>query len=314
MKECAGQELGSRSLGSLGSTSLGNLYLEVVVASCGGAYVILASLLNLDGGDVQAVLDAALSGGVNNAAVCVVEVNLSAVATAYPPNGESCRTVCGKLDSILYQCALNLGLAAHVESLGCGITVCEVLVAENNKAPEKPVKYKQSKLIPTVIITADYEMPRVFAQTARRDLNIPYIMILSNAKDPEAELVFMAPKATKAVSLKAKDLSKLLAYLRARDVIILGNTEYVPAFYSLAIPKTSRKVVIADTDWQVNAVKLSNVLNSGKIFDAYLKYEAARKADLEQKRAAYKKAELEKAAAIEKARQLKSEVIEAEAN
>ena len=187
-------------------------------------------------------------------------------------------------------------------------------VAENNKAPEKPVKYKQSKLIPTVIITADYEMPRVFAQTARRDLNIPYIMILSNAKDPEAELVFMAPKATKAVSLKAKDLSKLLAYLRARDVIILGNTEYVPAFYSLAIPKTSRKVVIADTDWQVNAVKLSNVLNSGKIFDTYLKYEAARKADLEQKRAAYKKAELEKAAAIEKARQLKSEVIEAEAN
>ncbi len=187
---------------------------------------------------------------------------------------------------------------------------------EQNKAPEKPVKYKLSKLIPAVIITADYEMPRVFTQTARRELNVPYIMILGNAKDPapETEMVFMAPKATKAVSLKAKDLSKFLAYLRARDVIILGNTDYVPAFYSLAIPGTSRKVVIADADWQVNAVKLSNVLNSGKIYDSYLKYEAARKADLEQKRAAYEKAEQEKAAAIEKARQLKHQVIEAEAN
>ena len=97
-------------------------------------------------------------------------------------------------------------------------------------------------------------------------------------------------------------------------MIILGNTDYVPAFYSLAVPKTSRKVVIADADWQVNAVKLSNVLNSGKIYDSYLKYEAARKADLEQKRAAYEKAEQEKAAAIEKAQQLKSRMIEAEAN
>lgn len=187
---------------------------------------------------------------------------------------------------------------------------------ELNKAPEKPVKYKLSKLIPTVIITADYEMPRVFAQAARRELNVPYIMILGNGKDPdpEAEMVFMAPGATKAVPLKAKDLSKFLAYLRARDVIILGNTDYVPAFYALAVPKTSRKVMIADADWQVNAVKLSNVLNSGKIYDSYLKYEAARKADLEQKRAAYEKAEQEKAAAIEKAQQLKSRMIEAEAN
>ena len=72
--------------------------------------------------------------------------------------------------------------------------------------------------------------------------------------------------------------------------------------------------MIADADWQVNAVKLSNVLNSGKIYDSYLKYEAARKADLEQKRAAYEKAEQEKAAAIEKAQQLKSRMIEAEAN
>lgn len=187
---------------------------------------------------------------------------------------------------------------------------------ESMKAPEKPVKYKESKLIPTVIITADYEMPRVFTQVARLELDVPYIMILGNAKepDPEAEMVFIAPKATKAVKLKAKDLSKLLAYLRARDVIILGNTDYVPAFYALAVPATSRKVVIADADWQVNAVKLSNVLNSDKIYQAYQQYEADRKAEKEEKRAAYEQAEQEKAAAIEKARQLKGEVVEAEAN
>lgn len=184
------------------------------------------------------------------------------------------------------------------------------------KTPPTPPKYKQSKLIPTVIITADYEMPRVFVQAARRELNIPYIVILGNAKEPnpEADLIFFAPNAKKPVQLKAKDLSKLLVYLRARDVIILGNTDYVPAFYALAIPKTSRKVVVADADWQVNAVKLSNILNSAKIYEAYLKYEADRKAELEEKRAAYEAAEREKAAAIEKAKRLKDEVVEAEAN
>ena len=76
---------------------------------------------------------------------------------------------------------------------------------EKSKAPEKPVQYKLSKLIPTVIITADYEMPRVFAQAARRELNVPYIMILGNGKDPdpEADLVFLVPGAKEAVKLKA---------------------------------------------------------------------------------------------------------------
>ncbi len=187
---------------------------------------------------------------------------------------------------------------------------------EEKKAKEsKPVVYKASKLIPYVLLTANYEIPRVFAETARKQLNVPYIIILDNSKAPaaDAKAVFFPPKAEKPVMIQAKDISKLLAYLRARDVVILGNTDCVPAFYAKAVPAGSRKIMVNSADWRLNAIKLSNILGSNKITKSLEQYRERRAAELEQKRIAYEEAQQRKAEAIRDAEKSEQELVEAEA-
>ncbi len=187
--------------------------------------------------------------------------------------------------------------------------------AEQEKQAKKHVVYKASKLIPYVLITADYEIPRIFAETARKQLNVPYIILLDNSKTPtaETEAVFFSPKAIRPMWIKAKDISKLLAYMRARDVIILGNSDYVPAFYQKAVPATSRKILVNSADWRLNAVKLSSIMNTDKITEAFETYRDRRAAELEQKRSEYENDKRAKAQAIEKASRSEQALIDAAA-
>ena len=134
----------------------------------------------------------------------------------------------------------------------------------------------------------------------------------SRQPSPTARAVFFPPRAKKPVYLLAKDLSKLLAYLRARDVIILGNADYVPSFVALAVTRPSRTIMITDADWKVNAVKLGNILNSDKIINAYRGYMNRLEADRKAKRAAFEKAEKEKEEAIRNADNRQREMVEAE--
>ena len=187
--------------------------------------------------------------------------------------------------------------------------------AENEAgAARKEPNYKASRLIPYVIITANYKIPALLVETARKQLNVPYIVLVDDVRqpNPDARAVFFPPRAQKPVYLPAKDLSKLLAYLRARDVIILGNSDYVPSFVALAVTRPSRTIMITDADWKVNAIKLSNILNSDKIINAYRNYMNRLEADRKAKRAAFEKAEKEKEEAIRNADTRQREMMETE--
>ncbi len=195
--------------------------------------------------------------------------------------------------------------------------VDQSIQAEEKAAEEtKHVVYKRSKLIPYVLLTANYEIPRIFAETARKQLDVPYIILLDSSKTPtvDAEAVFFPPNVQEPIRIKAKDISKLLAYLRARDVIILGNTDYVPAFYQKAVPAVSRKLIVNSADWRLNAIKLSNILNTDKITKTFAQYRERRAAELEQKRADYEKAQQVKAEAIKNANKSEQALIDAAAH
>ncbi len=145
--------------------------------------------------------------------------------------------------------------------------------------------YKKCKLIENIILTADYQVPRMLAETACNELNVPYLLIMGDAKQPDinTQIMFFAPGSGEPLVINAKDLSKFLAYIRARNVIILGNADYVPAFYSKAIPAASRRIRITDADWQVNSVYLSSVLRSDKPGKAYRAFLEQRTNDLKNK-------------------------------
>jgi len=183
-------------------------------------------------------------------------------------------------------------------------------------APDKRPNYKSSRLIPYLIITANYKVPAILVQTARRDLKVPYVVIIDDARQPNSETraVFFPPKASKPVNILAKDLSKLLAYLRVRDVIILGNSDYVPSYYAMAVPSCSRTLMITDPDWKVNAYKLDNILNTNKISQAYRGYINSLEAERKAKREAFEKAEKAKQDAIREAEEKQRAMVSSEEN
>ena len=86
-----------------------------------------------------------------------------------------------------------------------------------------------------------------------------------------------------ALMIRAEDLSRFLAYLRPRNVIILGNSDVVPPIYSLAVPSGTRLIQVNDRAWKVNAIRLDDLLNtSPAIYNAYRKYNKARMVQAEQ--------------------------------
>ncbi len=179
--------------------------------------------------------------------------------------------------------------------------------AECDKKPKKKPVYRNSKLIPSLILTVDYEYPRHFAELACSQLNVPYLMIIDEVTepDPNTRIVFYTPRSGNTPTLiLAKDLAKFLAYLRPRDVILLGSEDILPKFFALAVPKSSKTILINSIDWDFNAMALSDTLRSDIFKKAY-----KRSADeLQQKRQAVENAKKELKAAEEKAKRLEQEL------
>ena len=114
-------------IGSIGlGSSQSNLQLEQVVAALGQAQIVGASLGQLEGIDVQSILNRIRSGGsLGNCACSIVDGHGTAVAAGYPPNLHSSGSAGSELDGIEH--AVGIGLTAEAQPLGSGIAVGELL-------------------------------------------------------------------------------------------------------------------------------------------------------------------------------------------
>ena len=166
--------------------------------------------------------------------------------------------------------------------------------APKKPAPEKkaPV-YKISRLIPYVLIVTNYGIPRFLAEYCCKNLNIPYLMIVDKTPKPDANarIALCLPKAKEPIWLTAKDLSRLLAYMRPREVILLGDADKMPTYYRKAVPETSRMFVVNDTDWSENTLRLSSIIRADRLKKAYRDYIIQRDREHEQKRKNLKNAQ-----------------------
>lgn len=157
-------------------------------------------------------------------------------------------------------------------------TVNEKEKLPEEKAEKKKTTYKASKRIPYLILTSNYATPCFLADTARKKAKCPVIVVPEALPVPEkGTLLAVRMPGDEAMMIRAEDLSKFLAYLRPRNVIILGNSDVVPPIYSLAVPSGSKLIQVNDRAWKVNAVRLDDLLNtSPSIYHAYRKYNKER--------------------------------------
>ena len=155
-------------------------------------------------------------------------------------------------------------------------------VNEKEPAPEKKAEkktaYKESKLIPYLILTSNYATPLFLAETARKKTKCPLIVVPEDLPAPEkGTLLTVRMPGENDLMIRAEDLSRFLAYLRPRNVIILGNDDVVPPIYSLAVPAGSALIQVNDRAWKVNAIRLDDLLNTAPyIYHAYRKYNKQR--------------------------------------
>ena len=156
-------------------------------------------------------------------------------------------------------------------------TVNEKEDVAEKKAEKKPV-YKASKLIPYLILTSNYATPLFLAETAQKKTKCPVIVVPEALPFPEkGTLLTVRMPGDETVMIRAEDLSRFLAYLRPRNVIILGNSDVVPPIYSLAVPSGSKLIQVNDRAWKVNAIRLDDLLNtSPSIYHAYRTYNKQR--------------------------------------
>lgn len=155
--------------------------------------------------------------------------------------------------------------------------------SQKNDSLDEPVKYKTHYPINFLIMTSNYESPRKLAEIARLNKEVSYILL--PAKTTSDPIIFIPPKAGNAIEVPAGDLSRFIAFMRPKTVIVLGDETIVPEQYRKAIPEKTRVANIGEPTWKVNAIMLGNILNYQKVpalYDEYLKEKAAQ-AQLDRK-------------------------------
>ena len=137
--------------------------------------------------------------------------------------------------------------------------------------PAKPApsqtKYRKNVPIKFVMITSNYPTARFLADQSREKANCTIIVVPEGLPFPERGtlLTVIPARSDDAFSIRAEHLSRVLAYLRPLNVIMLGNDKVLPPFYRPAIPSSCNVINVTDTAWHVNAQILDNLFNTRSI-------------------------------------------------
>lgn len=138
------------------------------------------------------------------------------------------------------------------------------------EAPEQP-KYKQHYPIPNLIITRNYESPRKLAEIARKEKDVPFILLPVN-DTAESEILFFPSNSGYITKIERENLSKFIAFLRPKNTIFLGDETFVPNAYRLAVPEKFKTTDISDKNWKINSLILGNRIGLTAMPKLYQKY------------------------------------------
>lgn len=125
--------------------------------------------------------------------------------------------------------------------------------------------------INTLIITANYRNPLLLAELVQTQNRQPYILVPAT-QDIEQDIVYFCPSHPKAPALQVRkaDFARFVQFVNPQQVIILGDTTYVPQEYVDAIDARIARVVISG-DWQRAASTLGQSLNLTNLDGDYRK-------------------------------------------
>lgn len=121
----------------------------------------------------------------------------------------------------------------------------------------------------TLIVTANYEQPRLLAELIQNESRQPYLLLPARDK---GHIYFCPPKKFGKVKVVPREsFSRNIAFIAPKQIIVLGNNNYVPDYYVAALRKIAPVHVIDSETWQAAADSLAPSLNLSKLPNSYRK-------------------------------------------
>jgi hypothetical protein len=128
----------------------------------------------------------------------------------------------------------------------------------NRKKPEK---------IETLIITSNYIKSRIVAELLMIEKNQPILLLSTDGEKDKIYCLF--PHSRDGLVVKKVDFVKFVNYLHPKNVVFLGNEQYVPTEYKdLLNDRTTWSVT--GNDWNNIAVSVGSILRYKRLWEDYL--------------------------------------------
>lgn len=143
-----------------------------------------------------------------------------------------------------------------VTALVCGLAAA--LGGTEVRAGWNPLSWFPSNRVDTLMVAGNYLKPRLLAELAQQRNGQP-ILLISPTRDGGEELYFL-PAEKAAWQEAAKNFVAYVEYVKPKQVIFIGDSDYMPSEYIEQLRNRLPVVVIAGDDWNKNAETLANTM------------------------------------------------------
>ncbi len=174
-----------------------------------------------------------------------------------------------------------------INKLACTLSLCTIILTAANYAKAdfwrwtKPFKGPYQK-IQTLIVTGNYAESRLLAELIQVENRQP-ILLMPSVNDER--IFFMPPqKSAQALEVPYSELTNFVSFLGAKQILILGNKNYVPEKYTDRIPGNQVIWRISGDNWKKIAASMGRFLNLTNLSSDYNSLADKMKSEINYKR------------------------------
>ena len=180
---------------------------------------------------------------------------------------------------------LKIEMKSYLAALltAAGMTASFMLQAGSWDGGDWP-KYKEGRVIEYLIVTGNYESPRILAGIIQKETRNPILLLPASGQSSEIFLIL--PDGKVPAKVDPDQLSSYISGLNPKRILLLGDASIVPPEYRLTINKKYEIVAFVNRSWRLNALAADNLFNTNKILKKFeQKLTAAKKAEQDAKNA-----------------------------
>ena len=126
--------------------------------------------------------------------------------------------------------------------------------------------------IVTLVVTANYEKPRLIAELIQVESRQPFLLLPTN---DNGNIYFCPPTHLGSPKFVGrKKLGNVIAFIAPKQIIVLGNEKYVSEAYVKELRKIAPVCVISAETWQQAADTVAPMLNLSRLPKSFRKLSA----------------------------------------